>query len=410
MVVILRRLRRIWSRGPGFPGAGLLGLALLAAVPAAATTARIAALGGRPDFFTDDAETRRWCAALADYPDLVTIDSGRFDPGGGYHDQWGSLVSGPGVGLNADLGAAGRRGTVGLLLTARRQDADPGSLNNNDLAGYAGVIYARRFGSTTVALGYGRAGDTTTQAGGSTGGVLKTTRTDLGGGLRMDLGPKVMLDLGGELRGISQSSSSPVPGAPVGNQDSWRSFGLRGRAFVQLGQRVALVPVAEYIHEKFHLLQDVEGSLDNAPLDRELVHLGLGLDFFPDPDNMLVCSGEWLTGSDNARYTLPADSPAGQLIDQAVVFRLAFETRLNPWLTARAATGLETVTRDSPSGNLDADHVPLSLGLSLSVLRMTLDLAVSDRLPQTITRLAIVSPEDEDSTWVTVDFRYGFGP
>ena len=403
--MILRRLRRIWSRSPGFLGAELLGLALLAAVPSAATTARIAALGGRQDFFTDDAETRRWCAALADYPGLLTIDSGRFDLGGGYHDQWGFLVSGPGVELNADLDAAGRWGTVGFLLTARQQDADPGSLYDKDLSGYVGGIYARRFGSATAAVRYGRASDTTDR----TGGVLKTTRTDLGCGLRMDLGQKVMLDLGGELRGISQSSTSPVPGDAVGNQDSWRSFGLRGRAFVQLGERVALVPVAEYIHEKFHLLEDVEGSLDNPPLDRDLVHLGLALDFFPDPDKMLVCSGEWLAGSDNARITLPADSPGGQLIDQAVVFRLAFETRLHPLLTARAAVGLETVTRDSPTGNQDTDHVPLSIGLSLSVARMTLDLAVSDRLPQTITRLAIVSPEDEDSTWLTVDFRYGFG-
>ncbi len=410
MVLILRRLPP-FSRGNSRLLSGcLLVLALLAAASASATNARIAALGGRADFFTDDAEVNRWCGALPDYADLVTLEAGNFDLGGGYHDQWGALVSGPGVGIHADLGGSGRWGTAGFFLHARQQDTDPGSLHQDDLTGGIGLVYARRFGGAAAALRYDRATRTTDLAGGAPAGDFETTATSLGGGLRMDLGRNIMLDLGGEVRGISQNPEGPVGGGAGKNQDSWRSFALRGRAFIQLDPRLAAVPLAEYIHEDFPLMQARGGVPVVAAIDRELVHLGLGLDFFPDPDNMLVCSGEWFYASDNARTTLPADSPGGQLIDQAVVLRLAFERRLNPWLTARAATGLETVTRDSPTGNQDTDHVPLSLGLSLYAPRMALDVAVSDRLPQTVTRLALVSPGDEDSTWLTINFRYGFKP
>ncbi len=379
---------------------------------ATATTARTTALGGRSDFFTDDANTRRWCAVVGDYPDLATLESGHFDLGGGYHNQWGAIVSGPGVRLHAKLDAAGRRGTLGFFLNGRQDDMDPGSLHHSRLAGSLEGIYARRCGPATLALQYRRASSTTDLAdlGGPSTGVLKATRSDLGGGLRMNLGSRAMLDLAGELRGISQDVPAALANIADGALDGWGSFDLRGRAFIGLGDRIALVPVAEYIHEHFRLVQDFADGMNSSNIDRELVHLGLGLNFFANLDNMLVLSGEFMGAGDNAREGLPADSPGGQLIDQAIVLRLAFESRLNPWLTARGSAGLQTVTIDSPTGNLDADHVPLAVGLSAYAAHLALDVAVSDRLPSTLTNLALAPVEDEDSTWLIVNLRYEFRP
>ncbi len=387
-------------------GLGLACALLSGAFPALATTARIAALGGRSDFFTDDANTYRWSSIVADYPDLVIIDTGRFDLSSGYHDTWGTTRSGPGVGLHAALDPKHRWGTLGIFLHGQESAVDPGSLHNSNLTGIISGIYAHRLGSLTAALHFRHARDTRGFPAhlGLDSQSVTTTRNDLGAGVRWSPGHNILLDLDGEVRGVNQDFPAQTSAYPEGDFDSWDSFNLRTRAFIGINDRLALVALAEHISDNVTLITSGDEGLAPFPVDRTLVHLGMGLNFFPDPDNMLVLSSEFLTATDNAGYDEPFANPAGQLIDHALVLRLAFETRLNPWLTARASAGLETIS----SGNIDTDHIPLAMGLSAYAARIALDLAVSDRLPRTISRLALSEEVDESATWLTVNLRYAF--
>lgn len=389
-------------------------LGALGAVGSAhATTARVAALGSRSDFFTDETETRRWFAGVADYGSLLGVTSGCFSPDAGYHDNQGALVSGPGIRLHVDLDRPGRWGTVGLTATARYADNDPGSLYQRDLDGALAATYARTFGHLTAAVTYGQASGTLapfTTGEEIPGDAWSITRRRLGGGLRADLGTRAVLDVAGELRGIRQRPSAYLANPGPADSRSWGGVGLRSRAFIDLGHHLILVPLVEFIHEDFFLVGDFAQDAALAKIDRDLAHIGLGLNSFLSPDRMVVLSVEWLTGTDNARTGQPADSPGGQLIDQATVVRLAGEQRLSPLLSARASAGWQTVGYDTTLGNRSEDHAQLSAGLSVAALRTALDLAVSNRPPVTLTSLALVNPDEKAATWLTVSLRFGFGP
>jgi len=396
---------------------GLLAVITLGALggtgSALATTARVAALGSRSDFFTDETETRRWYAGVADYGSLLGVTSGRFNPDAGYHDSHGALVSGPALRLHVDLDRPGRWGTVGLAASARFADDGPGSLYQRDLDGALAASYARTFGHLTAALAYGQASDTPAPFAtgeGIPGGSWSITRRRLGGGLRADLGTRAVLDMAAELRGIHQRPTADLSIPGPADPDSWGGFGLRSRTFIDLGHDLILVPLVEFIHEDLSLVGDFGQGAALAKIDRDLGHLGLGLNSFMGPDRMVVLSVEWLTGTDNARSGPPADSPGGQLIDQATVARLAGEERLSPLLSARASAGWQSVGYDTPLGNRTEDQANLSAGLSVAALRTALDVAVSNRPPVTLTSLALVNRDAKASTWVTVSVRIGFAP
>ncbi len=388
----------------------LLGLVLaLGPAPrtAVATEARTAALGARGDFFTDDGELSRWYAGAADYGPFAALSSGRFDPSSGYRDDGGALVSGPGL---QALTRTSHWGALGVTLRARETDADPGRLYRQDLDGLFSVVYARRIGHVAAAVSWSRVSGTLAVTG--TDGAdrpLAVTSTVLGTGLRADLGPRVVLDLAAEIRGRAQD---PPPGLFVpadGDPDSWRSFGVRGRAFIDLGAGWAAAPMAEYIHDGLNLAGDFDDGAVVIPVDRDLVHFGVGADYFPDADRMLVLSAEWLAGFDNARAGLAPESPGGRILDEAWVLRTAWEDRIGPLLSLRSAVGFQDVAFDTPAGNDHLTEWVLSGGLAVHAAGLSLDLAVSNRPADTLTGLALL-PRRDGGTWLVLGIRYGGTP
>lgn len=399
-------LIRIVPLNPLHLPALILFLASFQASPAAATSARIAALGGRGDFFTDEANVHRWCAVLGEYPGLVTLESGWIDldpgDGGDGRDRFG-----PGGGISLGIGPAGTWATVGLSFHDRQSGSDPGSLVPEDGDDAFTAMAARRFGDLLAGLRYRRVGRTWDDP---LAGSWNAERRELGAGVRVPLGSAGFLDLAGEIRGLSSdltSVASPTATPFVLPEDSWGNPGLRARAFLPLGPSSVLVPVLEYAEESGSTFAAEDGALQPATFSARLTRTGLGFNFFPDLDTMLLVSVEYLDarrgGTDWPSEGYPDDPltlRSYPLTLRSFLMRSGVEWRLAPMVVARAGFGLAT-----QENALGGDRQPLYLGLSGILGDTTLDLAVRNcRTGSGILEAG------ERSTRLTIVLRHAFQP
>jgi hypothetical protein len=381
-----------------------------------ASSTRIHSLGGSGGFFEDQHNILRWYGSLGDYPDLAVIETGHFDLTDGYDDDWGRTLSGPGGGVTVRFDQAGRWGTGGIYFHGQASDADPGSLHRDDLGGGITALYGRNIAGVSGTLTYRHAGDTKARYVGSTPvRVHERSRDDIGLGVRFDIATQAYLDLAGEIRHISNraSGSSAYGLWDTGPLDSWDNFGLRARAFIGLDDRLALVPLAEFVSEDFTGTSIAGTNLGPATSANQghLVRLGAGLDFFVDADNLLLFSTEYLDGQvDHTIRELDGDALDFWQEDYAVLLMLlAFESRLAHWITVRASTGYEHIDNHGDLTNpATGEHIPLGLGLGLHVATLTLDMALTDREPQGLSRYRATLSGDESATWLSLTLSYGF--
>ncbi|PIE75733.1 hypothetical protein CSA17_05915 [bacterium DOLJORAL78_65_58] len=302
----------------------LLALILPAAVPAHATTARIHALGGDADFFEDDAGITRWYGSLADYPDHLALMAGTFNIPDGYWLTPSRKISGPAATLVKHLDKAGRWGTVGLAWRDLDTDDDL-FLENNRLRENVQFLYGHNLGPVDATLSYGH-GSWRVDDGAA---VRDHGAHTFGLGARLDLNPDAYLDLAWDMRRTSRHDEGPE-----------KIHNLRGRAFVGLTERTVLVPVAERIREqRVHPFSAVNNP---QAADHRLTRLGLGLDFLPDTDHLLLLG---LLYEDGRRhYAGYHESWTAWLL------RSGFESRVSAWLTVRG--GLTYIRHDVASGRI----------------------------------------------------------
>lgn len=385
-----------------------------------ATSTRINSLGGSGGFFEDDHNVLRWCGSLGDYPDLAIIETGHFDLTDGYDDDWGKSVSGPGGGVHVRFDKAGRWGTGGLYFNGSSDDSDPGSLHRSYLGGSVTALYSRNLGSVSGGLMYRHSADTDFRSDQSNPvpveASFQRSRDDIGLGARLNLSEKAYLDLAGEIRHIGDrayGSGPSNPGWDTGDLDSWNNFGLRARAFIGLNDRLALAPLLELVSEDFcgtsfagaGLLREIS---DNTG---QLIRLGAALNFFVNADNFLLFSTEYLDGKvDHTIRDLDGTVDYFWQEDYSVLLmRLAFETRLAHWITVRASSGYEHIDNrgdipQPPTG----EHIPLGLGVGLHLGSLAMDLALTDREPQGLSRYSATLPGVESATWLSITLSYGF--
>ncbi|MGD9547388.1 MAG: hypothetical protein AB7V45_07510 [Candidatus Krumholzibacteriia bacterium] len=381
----------------------------LTAIPAGATPARIAALGGRGDFFTDEANVHRWCAVLGEYPGLVTLSSGW--QGLNSASEPGEDVFRPGGGFQLGIGPEGRWATAGFFIDGRGTGSDPGSLvpTGNGLA-VSGMI-AHRWNGVLAALRYRRVSSEQEAAG---FGTWTDLHQDIGAGLRLPTPGEGFLDLAGEIRGINRDLSSSVPqeGFPEGNAgDSWDGYGVRVRAFFPVGTLAAVVPVFEYATGTDPRAR-IDGSTVVPSTDLErLARVGCGLDVFPDLDNMLVLSAEYLDADLTVPNPLDSWYPVQRRSRRDFFLRLGMERRLAPWLVARAAAGFDHNLDSEPgAGDDTTERWPLSVGLSTSFGGTTLDVALRRGSPDPDVSVPGASGFPNHATWFMAVLRQEFQP
>lgn len=390
------------------------------ATDVSASSTRIYSLGGSGGFFEDHRNVLRWCGSLVDYPDLAVIETGHFDLTNGYDDDWGKSVSGPGGAVHIRLDEAGRWGTAGLYFHGNADDSDPGSLHRGYLGGGLTALYGRDLGGVSASIYYRHTGNTDFETV-STSQIpypisYDRARDDIGLGTRFDLGEKAYLDLAGDIRHISDRASGTGPNDTTwdtGELDSWNNYGLRGRAFIGLNDRLALVPLAEYISEDFTGTSYAGAALLQETSDNvgRLIRLGAGLNHFIDTDNLLLFSAEYLDGQvDHTIRDLDGNVDDLWKEDYTVILMLlAFESRLAHWITVRASTGYEHLENDGDlTQPATGEHIPLGLGLGLHLGSMALDLSLTDREPRAVSRYSAALPAEDSSTWLSITFSYGF--
>jgi len=142
-----------------------------------------------------------------------------------------------------------------------------------------------------------------------------------------------------------------------------------------------------------------------------LVRIGAGLNFFVNADNFLLFSTEYVDGKvDHTIRDLDGAVDYFWQEDYSVLLmRLAFETRLAHWITVRASSGYEHVDNRGDMTNPPAgEHIPLGLGVGLHLGNLALDLALTDREPQGLSRYSATLPVVESSTWLSITLSYGF--
>ena len=363
---------------------------LLPITEARATTTRITSLGGAGDFFEDEANVNSWYGSLVDYPNLATLDFGHFNIYYGYHDDAGRRISGPSLTIHQNLG--GNWGNVAVQLNSVGGDASTGSLYREDLEGTFSAMYARQAGPVQIGVMY-RGGSAKKDTGGSAFFEENLTQSKLdqfGLGLRMDLSESVYLDLAGEIRSTREeylpdgSSESEF----YQNLDSASDFSIRGRLFLRLGDRSALVPLLEY-HAEDRPVQPQ--SLGYFPaVDGHLFRLGCGFNFYPDTDHFFFAAAEWDNGS--ARYSyggfMGEAIPAWTNDWNTYSLLAGWESRFLPWMTLRSSVGFDlgrgsghppVPAEGEPS--LDYDDLHFTLGAGLHLGEFDLDAALSDQEP-----------------------------
>ncbi len=345
------------------------------AQPGLATISRVGSLGGCGDYFEDDSNVLHWYGSLADYPDQVVLESGNFNIPDGYWQAAGWKRSGPGFGAHMALGQEGRLGTAAFFYHDR-DEASSSAISHDQLRDNLNFLYSLDLGPLTAGVSYGY-GSHDIEIFNSTSNLSVHT---FGAGLRMDLSSSAYLDLAGEIRDINEDRHWD-PNFQGTSPNNFYSY--RGRAFVALGQRMALVPLVEIIHEDRQ-----QPYFSTAVHNNSLQRYGIGLNYFPDTDHLLLFNAEYVDGGRAFRT-----SGNTTLTDDwtALILKAGFESRMLSWLTTRGSLGFvdyklvtelnSEITYPSES-NLEDPILSINLGASIHLGPADLDLSFSDRFPE----------------------------
>ncbi len=383
---------------PTFKIAALAALILFTySQPAQATNSRVSSLGGGGDYFEDDSNVLRWYGSLVDYPNQAVLESGNFTILDGYWHSSTEKHSGPGLGAHLALGQDGRFGTAAFFYNDSDEDRTT-AIQQDHLRDNLSFLYALDLGPLTAAVTY-RHGALTTEVMDSTTELSIDT---FGTGLRMDLGSSAYLDLAAEIRKVHETRNWD-PGFEENDDNGLLAF--RARAFVGLGPRLALVPLAEIIDEDRQ-----GGSISRYTISNQLLRMGLGLNYFPDTDHLLLLSAEY------SDYSEASDFSYVTVTDNwsTLIVKAGFESRMLSWLTTRGSLGFVdySISRDiEPDGNpdggdgFDGPILRVNLGASIHLGPVDLDFAFWEKHPQARN---IVRDLVWDDRWISITARFLF--
>ena len=367
-----------------FLAALVFGIVLVSGV-AKATSTRILSLGGLSDYFEDDFNILLWYGSLPDYGNLAVLELGDFYFSRDDADP--NQVIRQGAGVHANFDRAQKWGTAALYLSdVTDPDQIPGTLN---------LMWARRFGPIQAGLSFQwTLLDELFLADGDSF-RSKESNSKLGLGLRWDLAERVYTDLAADAVGTWRQYEVQEAGIVIYDEEqrnSWDSYNLRGRLFWGVAEKVALVPVFTY-QRRDHLTSLTSTNIP-ADLDAHETHLGLGVDVFPNSDNMLLFSYEYRTGKE--RFDIrdnPFDLHQLENKFHEHNLRLGLESRVISWLTLRGgalqvipdmnfkAVYLDSGTEDSVTGGFEDPQLDLNLGIGLHFGAFDADFAFNDNAP-----------------------------
>lgn len=389
-------------------------IALLASTAADASTARVRALGGLPDLLEDDAGVLRWYGVLPDYPDQGTLELGDWAHhlGGaarGHH-------AGQGGGVHAALDGAGRLGTVAMHFGEDLPAPDPG--------GWYQAMWGRAFGRVNLTAAFRATSwsDASAPRDAALRGGSRFLHL-LGLGLRWDLGDGTYLDLAADVMEseVDHYRRDDLGATTVEDVGGWDSFGVRGRVFHALNDRLVGVGRLAWFRDVRPVTDAVFDDL--VTLDADHFRGGLGFHLLLDPDNLVVITGDYrrLEDERTARNPFFATWERSWREWWRIDARVGIESRVLPWLTVRAAATYRRHVNEqqyryawSPEF-VEADYAyrvrvdtPVVLGLGLHLGRFDCDVVVNATAPYEIGAGLDGFADGAHTNLTSVTLRYGW--
>ncbi len=365
--------------------------------PSFATISRVNSFGGSGDYFEDDSNVLRWYGSLVDYPDQVIVESGDFTILDGYWRSVHEKQGGMGIGAHMALGREGQFGTAAFFFHDQDEDRIS-TLQEDNLRNNFSFLYSLDLGPLTAGVTY-RHGSLKTEVYDSTTDLSIDT---FGTGLRMDLGESAYLDLAGEVCSIKEIRNWD-PDPQEDNADGL--YALRGRAFVALGPRMALVPLVEIIHE------DRRGGYHTKFIsNNRLQRFGLGLNYFPDTDHLLFFNAEYSDYSEANHFSSVSVTHDWS----TMILNMGFESRMLSWLTTRGSVGYVDYNRvttidplSTPPDEIgfEGPILRVNLGAGIHLGPADLDFSFWEKVPH---GYSLVRDMVKNERWLSITARFLF--
>jgi len=376
------------------------------------SSSRILSLGGAGDYFADSFHATRWYGCLPEYPNLAILELGQWVSTDDGAAEPGSLQR-RGAGVHFRLDAGQRWGSAAVYLS---EVVEAGQVPGSFLA-----LWARSFGPVQVGFFSNWTFRESERYAEFAGDQVRQLAEDLtlGIGLRSDLGERLYCDLAADITGSRREFGYAPPREYSISGTSRKSFDLRIRFFAGLGDRAALIPLCQYT--RVDRLADGDEFALAVLRDHYETRVGLGLNLFPDADNLLVASYEVQFGQDNRNAVPGTVGPfGGQRISYTVQeLRLGVESRLLSWLSLRGGCMQHIPEREvttnsdflAPGNETVKDRsldLNLNLGLGIFFGSFTTDLVFSDETPYTFGHFLTGAGGARETNFSSITMSYRF--
>lgn len=393
----------------------LVSLLVIAAATAAATTARVRTLGGVHDLLEDDTSVLRWPGALIDYTELATLELG----------DWAHSVEGAALDDLASRGGAVHvpipPDYLGVTAAGLRYGED---LTAPDAGGWIQLMLALPLGPLDLGLAF-RATSSSAASDGAdqplTGdskflhAVLLGARWDVSDATYVDLALEAM---DSEIDYYRRDLQTPIVAEDLKTDDSW---GVRARGFHRLSDTVTWVGRLAWFRDRRPL---VDAFFDDL-VDYEGDHFqgGFGFHLTPDPDNLIVITGDYrrLEDERRARHRFVAAWETGWREWWRIDARVGIESRVAPWLTLRASATYrrhvddaryayrwsESYTERAYDYTVRVD-TPVTVGVGLHLGRFDLDIVANATAPMEIGHTTAGFLDGNHANLTGATLRYGW--
>jgi hypothetical protein len=393
-------------------------LVVMIAVPAFATTSRVAALGGASSYLNDDSDVFRWYGTLPSYSRIVMAEAGVAMAEGG--PTYGADARFQALGFTHDFGEDHWLGTWGIFLLMNNvEDGSFYLFNPLVTPGGAplvpgGMTSLQPVQSTKFVLTWGQEiedlfsfgvqftrSERSSENEPAAIGDIKSSLTTLGGGVRVDVGDDAYADIA-VTYGSAGGDLTVAPVAPATTPqtgDLWETsttFDVEGRLFWEWMDDVTIVGVAQFTSWDFLTVAQNASLTNNGGSKGTNILLGMSLDMDVNTNNMLIFATEVEFGGYEPSKLVATDVTRAKEVSRTVLptFRVALESDINSWLTTRVGaakmmtrmeTTYATVTGDrklTTTGSFSSgSDFQWTLGAGFHVGDWDLDVVLSDDMP-----------------------------
>lgn len=390
----------------------LLAAALLCcALPALATSTRVASLGWGSDYYEDVYNVMKWYGSLPSYGGTAQFELGWLTQNT-YSDN--VQFTSRGALLYADLDREGEYGTAGIAFF------------DSDSKEQIRAMWGRRFAGVqaTVMYRFRNSRDDVNEEHPLFFSFMDADRT-LGLGLRASLSDRWYLDFAGDVtttwRRWKSSTETYLP--TTNNNDTWS---LRFRSIHGISDVAVLFMVATWSREAHPQFLSEEFNLFDY--SRDLLTAGLGVNFMPDGDTLgiVACElGDFDYSFVNPRAELRRwDDPRAYYYD-SWRFRLnmGLERRVLSWCTLRAGAQhymsfvdrleYKSIVYEEAPIWLDYDlsagsSTNVDLGIGIHFGNFDADFLFTDDVPFNLGSLFSDTDGGHGSAWYKITLQYVF--